>query len=69
MADDEVKAKAEKPPIKVEKPKRYIVEEHRVFELLGSTVTFRPNQILTNPREIQLANDFDVPLRELAPIQ
>jgi hypothetical protein len=50
-------------------PDRYIVENTTVFELLGSTVTFREGQIIRpNTREYQIARDFDVPLRPLAPI-
>lgn len=62
-------APAEPPARKKSDPDRYIVETTTVFEMLGSTVTFREGQIVRpNTREYQVARDFDVPLRPLAPI-
>jgi hypothetical protein len=59
----------DKPEVKeVEKPKRYVVDVHTSLEVLGSTITFRAGQIITNARELSLAREFNVPLRELAPI-
>ena len=52
-----------------EKPKRYIVEEETRFEILGSTITYRQNQIITNEREIKLAIEQNVPLREMTPVR
>lgn len=63
MADETEKPKP------APKPKVYVVEEHSTFEILGSTVTFRANQKLTNEREIRIAMEYNVPLRELAPIR
>ena len=60
---------ARKPKAANADPERYIVETTTVFELLGSTVTFREGQILRpETREYQIARDHDVPLRPLAPI-
>ncbi len=68
--------KAAKPQL-FEQPKktirdadRYIVETQTVFELMGSTVTFREGQIVqADSREYDIARDHDVPLRPLAPIK
>jgi len=68
--------KAEKPALFVQpqqKPKasdRYIVETTTVFELLGSTVTYREGQIVVaDSRDYDIARDHNVPLRPLAPIK
>jgi len=72
MADSDLPKPIEKPITKAPEPVkklRYVVEQHHSFEVLGSTITFREHQVLTDPREIQVAFDNDVPLRELTPIR
>lgn len=69
MADETKDKKDKDEYVKPESPKRYIVEAHTTFEINGSTVTFRPNQVLTTDWDIDLAKRFNVPLRELVPIK
>lgn len=63
--------KAQKPALfaAADESERYIVEMTTVFELLGSTVTFRAGQIIAAAsRDMDIARAHNVPLRPLAPI-
>jgi hypothetical protein len=53
------------------KPKneRFEVAQHKVFEIAGSTITFRPNQVLSDPREIAIARENGVALRPLSQVR
>lgn len=62
-------ADADKPKTKPAEPERFVVEAHTTFEVFGSTVTFRQHQVVSDPREVQLAQEHNVPLRSLTPIR
>lgn len=57
-----------KPAAKPAEPEHYVVEAHTNGELMGSTITFRVNEIITDPRRLAVARAFNAPLRKLMPI-